>query len=213
MAFENEGIRVEAVRTCYFCRRPGRELYSGLRDGFFSVPGVWSLWRCAECSLLWLNPQPLREDLGKIYEEYYTHEPEPVPAHPTPRRIPWREKAKLSVLAAEYGYPNPFGTPFLNVVGKLGRFVPLLSLTHVIEHVHDPVDLLRECGRVLRPGGRMMVETPNAESSGHRLFGIAWHGLDAPRHLYLFSPTSLLVCAQKAGLQITDHQPRGPLNL
>jgi 2-polyprenyl-3-methyl-5-hydroxy-6-metoxy-1,4-benzoquinol methylase len=62
-----------------------------------------------------------------------------------------------------------------------------VSLCHVIEHAHDPLGLLKECYRILKPGGNLVVITPNIESWGHRLFRDSWLGLDPPRHLYLFS--------------------------
>ncbi len=72
-------------------------------------------------------------------------------------------------------------------------------LRHVIEHVHDPVGLLKECFRVLRPGGLLVVITPNIKSLGHRRFGQDWLHLDPPRHLHLFSSTTLAVVARQAG--------------
>lgn len=80
--------------------------------------------------------------------------------------------------------------------------VDAVTLSHVIEHVHDPVGLLSECRRVLRPGGHVVVVTPNVECWGHRLFRDSWRGLEPPRHLYLFSRRTLQACAQKAGLVI-----------
>ncbi len=75
-------------------------------------------------------------------------------------------------------------------------------LSHVIEHVHDPMDLLRECGRVLKPGGRLVVVTPNAASLGHRRLRASWIGLQPPRHLYLFACATLRRLAERAGLSV-----------
>lgn len=72
-------------------------------------------------------------------------------------------------------------------------------LRHVIEHVHNPVGLLKECFRVLRPGGSLVVITPNIRSLAHRRFGQDWLHLDPPRHLHLFSSTTLETVAQRAG--------------
>jgi 2-polyprenyl-3-methyl-5-hydroxy-6-metoxy-1,4-benzoquinol methylase len=77
----------------------------------------------------------------------------------------------------------------------------LVLLMHVIEHVPDPRGLLHECRRVLRPGGILVVATPNAESRGHRRFGRHWRGLEPPRHLTLFGPRSLHALAREAGFQ------------
>ncbi len=73
---------------------------------------------------------------------------------------------------------------------------------HVIEHVHEPLSLLRECWRILKPGGTLVVLTPNIESWGHRRFGAAWLNLDPPRHLMLFSAASLRAAAERAGFTV-----------
>lgn len=81
------------------------------------------------------------------------------------------------------------------------RFDAVTS-SHVIEHVHDPLGFLRECGRVLKPGGRIVVVTPNTESLGRRRLGAAWIGLDPPRHLHLFSCATMRRLAVRAGLTV-----------
>ena len=73
---------------------------------------------------------------------------------------------------------------------------------HVIEHVHDPLTFLRECRRILRPGGRLVVLTPNYLGLQRRWLGRRWIGLDCPRHLFLFSRRSLGRCCEMAGLNV-----------
>jgi SAM-dependent methyltransferase len=79
-----------------------------------------------------------------------------------------------------------------------------IVLSHVIEHVHDPIALLRECGRVLRPGGVLVLMTPNLTSVGHRHFGADWRGLEPPRHLHIFSVASLAACVRAVGLSVGE---------
>lgn len=78
--------------------------------------------------------------------------------------------------------------------------VDVVTVNHVIEHVNDPVELLRSCSRLLRPGGLCVVATPNALSLGHLLFRDRWLALDPPRHLHLFNQQTLEQTAMMAGL-------------
>lgn len=78
-----------------------------------------------------------------------------------------------------------------------------ITMNHVIEHVPDPIGLLAECRRVLKPGGKLVMVTPNIQSLGRRLFDEYWRGWEVPRHLVLFSPKSALrVCVERAGLKV-----------
>lgn len=72
-------------------------------------------------------------------------------------------------------------------------------MSHLIEHVPDPVSLIRECHRILKPGGRLVMVTPNTQSLSHRLFGRAWRGLEPPRHLYIHSGSSLAAVSRDGG--------------
>lgn len=74
-------------------------------------------------------------------------------------------------------------------------------LSQVLEHVHDPLALLKECVRVLRDGGRLALTTPNAAGLPHRHYGRSWRGLEPPRHLQLFTPRALERCAGASGLR------------
>jgi 2-polyprenyl-3-methyl-5-hydroxy-6-metoxy-1,4-benzoquinol methylase len=74
-----------------------------------------------------------------------------------------------------------------------------IYMGHVIEHLHDPRSLLIECCRLLKPGGQLVLVTPNARSWGHTHYRKHWRGLEAPRHLQLFSPQSLCRLTEESG--------------
>lgn len=74
-----------------------------------------------------------------------------------------------------------------------------LFSSHVLEHVPDPVDLMQESLRVLKPGGIFVAVTPNASSKLHHIFKSSWRELDPPRHLHIFTPAALLSAAKMAG--------------
>jgi SAM-dependent methyltransferase len=76
-----------------------------------------------------------------------------------------------------------------------------IVMNHVIEHVDDPLGLLAEVHRILKPGGLFTCVTPNADSWGSRRFGRAWRGLEPPRHINIFSMTALERAARRAGFE------------
>jgi SAM-dependent methyltransferase len=76
-----------------------------------------------------------------------------------------------------------------------------LTMSHSIEHVHDPNAWLAEAHRILKPGGRLALATPNTRSLLHRRFGMHWFALDPPRHLHLFNRGALALALRKAGFR------------
>ncbi len=85
------------------------------------------------------------------------------------------------------------------------RWFDAVTLWHVLEHVPAPRELLREIERLLRPGGFVYIEVPNAGGWTARTFGRRWLGYDIPRHLFHFSPATLKVLAREAGLVCRDE--------
>jgi len=77
-----------------------------------------------------------------------------------------------------------------------------ITAHQTIEHMHDPIEFLGESLRILKPGGKLIVTTPNISSLGHRVFRRCWRGLEPPRHLFLFSPRALRTCVDRVGFQI-----------
>jgi 2-polyprenyl-3-methyl-5-hydroxy-6-metoxy-1,4-benzoquinol methylase len=66
-------IRVVPRPLCFLCGTDGEQIYSGLNDWSFGIPGSWDLSRCPACEVVWLDPQPIEEDVPKLYSRYYTH--------------------------------------------------------------------------------------------------------------------------------------------
>ncbi len=87
----------------------------------------------------------------------------------------------------------------------------VITLAHVIEHVHNPVKVLQACYKLLKPGGFLWIETPNIASEGHGLFGANWRGLEPPRHLVLFTLESMSNALSAAGFTNIEVQSYRPL--
>jgi ubiquinone/menaquinone biosynthesis C-methylase UbiE len=251
-------IRTYSCPKCYLCGHEGKLLYESLKDRLFGAPGEWNLKKCTnpECGLVWLDPMPLEEDIGKAYQNYYTHNIDyvqislvgrllrtiyravkTIPSHLVGMR---REEVQLESMylsnvspgrlleigfgsgqflkkmqlcgwevegvdfdskAVEgvkkrYGFNVHVGS--LESIGYPDNSFDAITMSHVIEHVHDPVALLKECYRILKPTGYLVAVTPNINSWGHKKFEENWIHLDPPRHLHLFSDSTLRRCAIQA---------------
>lgn len=270
-------IRTHSCPTCRICGSAGSYLYENLTDRLFGAPGKWSLRKCdnSGCGLLWLDPMPATEDIGKLYSTYYTHKVRE--GRSLAKRL--YRRAIDGYLRRRYGYetaispaafdwllgvllylhpgaraeadarvmslPAKPGGQLLEVgfgsgqtlrrMQSLGwdvqgvEFDPVavnnalasglnvhqgdiasqgfaeasfdaVVTSHVIEHLPDPEGFLHECHRLLKPGGTLVIYTPNSRSFGHYLFGRNWRGLEPPRHLHLFNSSNLPGLIRRNGL-------------
>jgi 2-polyprenyl-3-methyl-5-hydroxy-6-metoxy-1,4-benzoquinol methylase len=101
-----------------------------------------------------------------------------------------REELKLPAMAGTLPHPGLAPASF-----------DLVTLWHSLEHVHQPLEILREAHRLLAPGGKVLVAVPNIDSAPFRWFGADWYGLDVPRHLTHFTPVTLKKMLTRAGFQ------------
>jgi len=78
----------------------------------------------------------------------------------------------------------------------------VVTMFHVLEHVLDPRAVLMEVSRLLRPGGRIVLQVPNIDSWQSRLLGVRWWGLHVPRHIVNYSAQSVQQLVGSTGFAI-----------
>ena len=78
----------------------------------------------------------------------------------------------------------------------------MVTLNHVVEHLHDPSGTLEVIHSLLKKGGRIVLVTPNTESLGHKFFQKDWRGLETPRHLFLYSAKNIESLLTKTGFNV-----------
>jgi SAM-dependent methyltransferase len=83
----------------------------------------------------------------------------------------------------------------------------VITLWHVLEHVHDLHETLEHLRRVLKPDGVMYIAVPNHKSFDALHYGGSWAAWDLPRHLYHFSPASMRALMSGKGLTVTNTLP------
>jgi len=77
-----------------------------------------------------------------------------------------------------------------------------VSAHHLIEHAPDPHELVSEISRITKPGGSVLIRTPNSESLGRSWFGTYWYDNDVPRHIFLYAEKNLRLLASEYGLRL-----------
>ncbi|HWI27374.1 MAG TPA: class I SAM-dependent methyltransferase [Stellaceae bacterium] len=112
-----------------------------------------------------------------------------------------RAARSVTCLEPDAGANEALAARGFPVAGSLdemkGRRFGAILLTEVIEHVEDPVSMLRTCADLLAPGGRIFLTTPCGElASGSH----GTHAYDTKEHVQFFTEHSLQVACTLAGL-------------
>ena len=82
--------------------------------------------------------------------------------------------------------------------------IDVISIWHVLEHLTRPIEALRECRRILRPNGLLVLSVPNLSSIQSHSSGKHWFHLDVPYHLYHFSKEGIIKLLEESGFKILD---------
>lgn len=85
--------------------------------------------------------------------------------------------------------------------GYEADFFDVVTMWHVLEHLHNPLETMAEIHRVLKPGGAVLIEVPNAGGLQSALFGRRWFHLDLPRHIFHFGRGQLVHLLRISGFR------------
>jgi len=95
--------------------------------------------------------------------------------------------------------------------GQLTEKVDVITLWHVLEHLHDMDGYMQSIHRQLTNDGVVLIAVPNHKSYDAQHYGKYWAAYDVPRHLWHFSPKTVAKLADKNGFKVID-QKRLPLD-
>lgn len=85
----------------------------------------------------------------------------------------------------------------------------VVTASEILEHLPDPLSLVAEVARVLRPDGMFWATTPHARGLSARLLGLRWSTVSPPEHLQLFSLGGARRLLERAGFTRTRLTTRG----
>ncbi len=95
----------------------------------------------------------------------------------------------------------------VSVGDMLSQHIPhnthdVVTMFDVIEHMTQPFEEINEVYRILKPGGLVVVNTPNGQSLLARLLKTSWHLVVPPEHLFYFSPQNLSEYLSRHGFTV-----------
>ena len=83
----------------------------------------------------------------------------------------------------------------------------VITLWHVLEHVHDLKGYLAAFKSILKPNGKLIIAVPNHTSFDAQYYKEYWAAYDVPRHLYHFSPFSMELLLNQYDMQVVQTKP------
>lgn len=221
-AMQDDPTKDRAAQQCPICLHTGSPVETRrvrcnvrrFRDRHFTV------WRCGQCQSLHSEKV---ENIDKYYDDYPIRNQQLDYFVRAWYRVVLRRLVQsgltrdsyildygcnqglLILFLKQHGFSNCFGyDPYIeqyksrNVLEAKYDFVISLD---VIEHDNAPLDLLTELTKLLKPGGRLCLETPNADGIDLTDQEVFLHALHVPYHVHIFSQRALADVATRRGLK------------
>jgi 2-polyprenyl-3-methyl-5-hydroxy-6-metoxy-1,4-benzoquinol methylase len=101
------------------------------------------------------------------------------------------------------------GIKIINEISQINEInnVSLITMWHVLEHISDLNDTIKQLVNVLKEDGKMLIAVPNINSYDADYYQDTWAAYDLPRHLYHFTQETMEKLMKKHDLKIVDILP------
>ena len=87
---------------------------------------------------------------------------------------------------------------------KLEEQFDVITLWHVLEHIHRLNENMETLSRLLKDNGKLIIAIPNHSSYDALHYREFWAAWDVPRHIWHFSPEQMKILGEKYGFTLTD---------
>jgi SAM-dependent methyltransferase len=235
--------------SCRVCGSGEKRKIFSKKDKFSPAGAQFSVVSCRDCSFMYVDPRPTKEEIAAFYPENYSWKESPGGLTLFSRSVSALEKfyrfhllryevnkalrftgmKKGSILdigcgtgdrlvvfqalgfdacgveiSSSAGYAKD--KLKLNVVqGDIfdakypDNSFDAVTLYNVLEHVHEPKNILKEIRRILKKDGFLVLGVPNSDSLQYKLFKKRWAAFDLPRDLSYFNPGILTNILKEEG--------------
>ena len=219
---------------CPWCDSEKTQIHLWVKD-LFLTNEAFEIHECLKCGLLFTEPRPKPEEIGKYYqsEEYYSHQENKkgfVPRiYEAVKSVNLKKKYKMATKGLEPGRMLEIGCgagDFLHTMEKHGwtctgiepsesakeiatkkvkakllnpqeidkledESFDLITMWHVLEHVDNLKEEIKQLQRLVKKGGRLVLALPNFKSADAQYYKEYWAAYDVPRHLNHFCRESI----------------------
>lgn len=100
------------------------------------------------------------------------------------------------------------GVSFVEQTSKLeNHSFDVISMWHVLEHVPNLDNQIKELKRLLKPNGTLIIAVPNFKSFDAKYYGKFWAAYDVPIHFWHFSKKAIKMLFEKEEMKLVKVLP------
>jgi 2-polyprenyl-3-methyl-5-hydroxy-6-metoxy-1,4-benzoquinol methylase len=83
----------------------------------------------------------------------------------------------------------------------------VITMWHVLEHVPNLDNQIKELKRLVKPNGTVIIAVPNFKSYDAKYYGKFWAAYDVPIHFWHFSKTAIKILFEKEEIKLEKVLP------